>query len=91
MIAVSLTRNCPYKALQLCVLPPYSSENRETYVRQFQNMMHEALLLSNDITIQICHTSENSNGVPNQTLMGIFLQNLMAGMNKELKLTIISS
>ena len=54
-------------------------------------MVQEVLQQSPDITLQLSYTSENLNGLPNQTLMAVFLRYISANMGKPSKISIISS
>lgn len=91
LLYVSTSRNCPYKKVQVCILPTYNSNESESYLQQFQNMVQEVLQHSSDITLQLSYTSENLNGLPNQTLMAIFLRYISGNVNKPIKISIISS
>lgn len=51
-------------------------------------MMQEVLTASNDVSLQMSHTSENTNGIPNQTLMAIFFQKVVQKLEKPIRLTI---
>lgn len=90
LLQVPTSRNCPFKKVLICILPSYNSNECESYVQQFQNMVQEVLAQSSDIALQLSYTSENLNGLPNQTLMAVFLRHLSASASKPLKVTIIS-
>lgn len=73
---MAINRECPYKKLQVCVLPVYSSREADSqdYLAEFESAAREIVNGSNDITLQLTHTSESSNGLPNQTLMAILIR-----------------
>lgn len=90
MLAVATVRGCQYKKIQLCLLPQYNSNDGEAYLQQFHNMVQEVLGASNDITLQLAYTSDNMNGIPNQTLMAIFVRYLSVHATKPAKISVIS-
>lgn len=53
--------------------------------------MQEVLEGSNDLTIQISHTFESTNGIPNQSVMAVFLQKVLNKLKQPIKLGIIAN
>ena len=55
-------------------LPTYKSSLREEYEKQFASTMKEIFEKHNDVTIQFHHTTESSNGLPNQLILATLLE-----------------
>lgn len=53
------------------------------YFNLFKNNIKELLTSNFDITLQITHTTENSNGLQNQTLVALFFQVLTHKINEK--------
>lgn len=90
ILQVSTSRNCPFKKVLVCILPTYNSNDADSYLQQFQSTIQEVMTQSSDLALQLSCTSENMNGLPNQTLMAIFLRYISNNINKPTKIAIIS-